>query len=647
MEDLLVAAGSIFEPMRFLMLSVGVIFGLVIGVIPGLGGLFGLAILIPLTYQLDPIAAVALLLGMSSVTTTSDTIPAVMIGVPGTVGAAATVVDGHELAKQGHAARALGAAYSASLIGGVFGALVLALALPVMRPLVLLINFGDLFAITVFGLTLVSILAGRDPIKGVMAALVGALVAYTGLDPHEGVERWTFGDVYLWDGVPTVIVFLGIFAVPELAGLLRRGQIQDRAAPPEPGGLRRGIRDTLRNWTLVLRSSAIGSLLGAVPGIGVTVIEWVAYGDASRKPGKDVAFGQGNIRGVIAPESANNAKEGGALIPTLAFGIPGSASMAILLGAFTIHGIVPGPDMLRDEAPLLISMILTIAIANLMGASICLVMTRPLARLATVPATTLVPIALVFVALGAFQISKDVRDFAVLLTFAGLGMAMKRYGWSRPAFTLGFVLAPNLERFFFLSYQLTGWNWLLQPLVIVFLSTSAFILTRKIFTWRRDRAAVEPPLGRGDFVLTLVMVATAGSCLSATWTLPFAAAVFPATVALVLLMMASPLLYRQVSSIRVQKIEKSLTFFWTTWFLIAVALLGVLILALGHIAGSIIFIFASAVRFGRPSAIFAGVAAIAVATVIFLVFDVLSGQSWPATWFEQAAGAWVSGDSVR
>ena len=640
METLLIAAGSLMQPTTVLMLFAGVVFGLVIGVIPGLGGLFGLTILIPLTYHLDPVAAVALLLGMSSVTTTSDTIPAVMIGVPGTVGAAATVLDGHELAKQGQAARALGAAYSASLIGGLFGALTLALALPVMRPLVLLVNFGDLFAVTVFGLALVSVLAGRDPIKGVIAALFGALVAYSGLDPHEGVARWTLGQVYLWDGVPVVIVFLGIFAVPELADLLRRGQIQHSAARPEPGGLRRGIRETLQNWTLVLRSSAIGSLLGAVPGVGVTVIEWVAYGDASRKPGPGVAFGQGNIRGVIAPESANNAKEGGALIPTLAFGIPGSASMAILLGAFTIHGIVPGPNMLRDDAPLLVSMILTIAVANLIGAGICLFMTRPLARLSTVRATTLVPIAMVFVALGAFQVGKDFRDLATLLVFAALGMAMKRYGWSRPAFTLGFVLGPNLERFFFLSYQLTGWVWLLQPMVIGLLSASAFILIRQIVIWRRTNSTVGPTHGFGDLGVTLAISAATAGCLATALGLPLAAALFPAVVAAALLVLAAPLFWRQVLAVRPRGSARQGGARADLRFLLAVLMLAVLVLALGHIAGSVTFIAASALWFGRTSVTGALVATAITAIIIYVVFDALSGQNWPASWLETALGAW-------
>jgi putative tricarboxylic transport membrane protein len=633
METLLLALTSLMEWHRLALLFAGVAFGLVIGVIPGIGGIFGLTILIPLTYSLDPIGAFALLLGMASVTTTSDTIPAVLIGVPGTVGAAATVVDGHQLARQGQAARALGAAYSASLIGGLFGAFLLALALPVMRPLVLFLNFADLFAITAFGLTLVAMLAGKDPLKGLIAALLGALVAFTGLDPYEGTERWTFGQIYLWDGLPTAIVFLGLFAVPELAGLIARGRIADVGTTPDPKGLRQGVGETLRNLPLVLRSGGIGALLGAVPGIGVIVIEWVAYGDAARRAGKGPAFGEGNIRGVIAPESANNAKEGGSLLPTLAFGIPGSAPMALLLGAFTIHGLTPGPDLLRDEAPFVVSLVLTIALANVIGAVVCLLMTRQLARLALVPATVLVPVALAFVVLGAFQTSKDPRDLVVLMVFSALGLAMKRYGWSRPAFTLGLVLGPNLERFFFLSWQISGWSWLTQPLVMVILGGSAVLIIGQLRRFRRDRGSLAAqPQGRGDVVLGTGAAFTALGCLIACTRLPTGAAVFPALVAAALLVATVPILprlWRQASN---PLEDEGAGLAADTRFLAATAGLALLLLAFGHLAGPAIFILAAAGVLRHPSFARAALAAAIVAAVTFGLFDLLAPQSWPKPW---------------
>ncbi len=636
MDVLLTAVGELMDPFRLGILVLGVIFGLALGVIPGLGGIFGLTLLIPVTYTLDPVAAFALLLGMASVTTTSDTIPAVMIGVPGTVGAAATVLDGHALAKKGQAARALGAAYSASMIGGVFGALVLALSLPFMRPLVLLLNYGDLLAITAFGLTLVSMLSGRSPLKGVIAALFGALVAYSGLDPVEGEARWTFGQVYLWEGVPTAILFLGLFGLPELANLLRRGQIQSESTATEKGGLGRGIRDTLRNWPLVLRSSAIGSLLGAVPGVGVTVIEWVAYGDAARRPGKDVPLGEGNIRGVIAPESANNSKEGGSLLPTLAFGIPGSAPMAILLGAFMIHGIVPGPSMLTDHAPLLVSMVLAIALANVIGAGICLGMTGTLARLATVPATSLVPIALVFVVLGALQTNRVMLDLVTLLTFGAIGLAMGRLGWPRPAFALGFVLGPNLERFFFLTYQISGWEWLAQPMVIVVLAVSAAMLIRQLASWRRGRLGASLAPRGPDIAFTALVALGAAGCLVASSRLPFAAGIFPAIIA-GLILVCAPLLMVQAwrrgpdLGVRWQPLSD-------LGFMAAVAGLGLMMFLIGHVAGPVAFIGLAALWFGRPGPMATLITMGAVGTTIYIAFDLLLVQTWPKPWLLSLVG---------
>lgn len=631
MDAIAVALSQFADPMHLAALVGGVLIGLVIGVIPGLGGIFGLTLLVPATYMLDPTLAMVMLLGMASVTTTSDTIPAVLIGVPGTVGAAATVLDGHALARRGEAARALGAAYAASLIGGLFGAFLLALSVPVMRPLALMLTFPDLLAITVFSLTLVAMLSGGHQLKGMLAALLGALAAYIGLDPQEGVARWTFGEVYLWDGLPVAIVFLGLFGLPELAAILGRGRIDTAAAPPEPGGLRRGIGEALRAWPLVLRSGGIGALLGAVPGIGVTVIEWIAYGDAARRPGPGPAFGEGNIRGVIAPESANNAKEGGALLPTLAFGIPGSATMSILLGAFAVHGLVPGPDLLRDHAPLVVTLILTVALANLLGAAICLGATPALARLARVPASSLVPVALVFVTLGAFQSAHDPRDFAALLGFGALGMAMKGLGWSRPAFALGFVLGPNLERFFFLSHQISGWSWLGRPLVLVLLAAAAATVLRQ--TLRRMRARAGRDRARAPaaerLMLGLMLLLAAGA-LATALAMPIAAGIFPGIVAGLAVALSAGLLAASVLSRPAA--APSASPMPGLRFLAATLGLALLILGFGHIAGPTLFLLAAAARFRRPPLLAALATAAAVALACYAIFDLAAPQSWPLPW---------------
>ena len=638
MENLFLALEALADPLRLGMLFLGVILGLTIGVIPGLGGIFGLTILVPLTYSLDPVAAIALLVGMASVTTTSDTIPAVLLGVPGTVGAAATVVDGHEMAKNGQAAEALGAAYFSSMVGGIFGALVLALALPIMRPLVLFLNYGDLLAITIFGLTLVAILSGKSQLRGLIAAVFGVQVSLLGLDPYESAERWTFGNIYFWDGLPVAIVFLGLFGLPELGSILSRGSIQSAEITAVRGGLGRGVIAAIRNWRLVIKSSAIGSFLGAVPGIGVTVIEWIAYGVATKNRGAGPAFGAGNIRGVIGPESANNSKEGGALLPTIAFGIPGSATMAILLGAFAIHGLAPGPSMLDTNAPILIALILSVAFANIIGATICLGLTPTLAKISTIRSEILVPVALTFIVVGAYQTHKDIMDIAVLLVFGILGATMKHVGWSRPAFVLGFVLGPNLERFFAITYQISGWNWLSQPVVLVILALAAASLIRGQKSWKQAKLknAASPHLRmavftKGDKSLAIVIALTSAWMVFDLLKAPMATKLFPSivggvSVGLVILLLALELLRGPDPSSK-----KSWAEGWRSdrSLMLTALSLSIILILFGHLAGPAIFGFFALYSVGRITLWKSILIATATTTILFLVFDVLASQSWP------------------
>lgn len=633
MEVFIDAAAGLFEPARFLMLVTGVFLGITIGVIPGLGGIFGLTLLVPLTYSLDPMATFALLLGMASVTTTSDTIPAILLGIPGTVGSAATVVDGHELAKQGQASRALGAAYTSSLIGGLFGALVLTAALPIMRPLVLLLNYGDLLAITLFGLALVAVLSSGDLLRGLLAAIVGILVSFIGLDPFDGEPRGTFGMLYFWDGVPTAVLFLGLFGLSELSGILRRGSIERAAISGRRDFFRQGVVDTMRNWRTVLKCSAIGSFLGAVPGVGVTVIEWIAYGITARQKTDGPPFGSGNIAGVIGPESANNAKEGGALVPTLAFGIPGSATMAILLGAFAIHGLVPGPRMLEQDAPLLVSMIMTVAIANILATGICLCMTPQLARIARVPAFLLVPAALSFIALGAFSTNRDATDLVLLVIFGAIGIAFKATGWSRPAFALGFVLGPNLERFFFLTYQISGWEWLSQPSVLIVLALSVLVFGREI---RRYKVAAPRESGvvRIDLGLTIIAASGIFAVIIFSQSASFAAKLFPLAVSVPGFILAVIILVQRMGEMR-----RTAPLVSSEWaggsgiYLIALATVNSLfLLAFGHLVGTCLFMIGAMAALGNRDLKTIAIALPCTGIVVYGVFNFLSTRSWPAPW---------------
>jgi TctA family transporter len=466
--DMLGSAILAFQNManieRLGFLFFGVLIGLVLGVIPGLGGLVGLSLLLPFTFNMDPYTALAFMMGLQAVVVTSDTIPAVLFGVPGTVGSAATILDGYPMARKGEAGRAFGAAFSSSVIGGLFGALLLGVSVPVLRPIVLEIGSPELLAICVFGLSLVAVLSGGSPLKGLAGACIGLMVATAGDDPQTGTLRWTFDSLYLWDGLPVVPLALGLFAIPELADMAITKQsinVKDEDKQDARFGQIEGIKDTFRNWFLVLRCATIGSSLGAVPGIGASVIDWIAYGHAARtEKGAPETFGKGDVRGVIASESSNNAKEGGALVPTIAFGVPGSASMALILGAFLIHGLVPGPDMLTKNLDVTYTLVWSVAIANILGAGICFTFANQLAKVALVRIGVLAPVVLAITYIGAFQGSRQWGDIYALLIFGLIGWIMKRLRWPRPPLILGFVLGGLVERYMFISTERYGADWL-------------------------------------------------------------------------------------------------------------------------------------------------------------------------------------------
>ena len=473
----------LLEPARLMFLFLGVLIGLAIGVLPGLNGIVGMAMLIPFTYNLDEYTAFALLLGMAAVITSSDFITAVLFGVPGHVGAAATVIDGHAMAKKGEAGRAFGAGFASSLAGGIVGAIVLAVSIPILRPIMLvdrLAGAARLHAVRhVDGGDLVR---PRPAQRTDCSRVSGLMIAMVGSRAQSGTLRWTFDWLYLWDGVPLIPATLGIFALPELAELAvsRKRIAGDNAPNINLSSQWEGVRDVARNWWLVLRCGVLGVGLGAIPGIGSAVIDWIAYGYAQRTEKNSETFGTGDVRGVIAPESSNNAKEGGHLVPTIAFGVPAGASMAILLGAFLMHGLTPGPDMLTKHLDLTYMIVWSLTLAHVMGAIICLACSRWLAQISRIRPEILLPVIIALVFVAAFEGEHDWGDLYLLLGFGIVGWIMKRLGWPRPPMVLGIVVGGIFERYLFISTQLYGWGWLLRWPVLAILACVAWVLYRPL-----------------------------------------------------------------------------------------------------------------------------------------------------------------------
>lgn len=473
------------------MLFLGCAIGLYLGAVPGLGGMVGFAMLMPFTFGMDPVVAFALLLGMYAVTTTSDTLTAVLLGVPGTGAAAATVVDGYPMSQRGEAMRALGAAYTGSAIGGVFGALSLAVSLPIIAPLI--VNFAppEFFMLGVLGLTYVGALSGRSIARGLIAALFGLLIATVGYSTQGGIARYSFEVNYLLDGFAVIPLALGLFAIPEIVELACCGLPIARHAETgsNKGQMLLGIRDAFANWWLIIRSSLIGIYIGMLPGIGAAIADWVAYGHAVQSAKDKSQFGKGDVRGVIAPETANNSVKGSDLVPTIAFGIPGSAAMSILLGAFLIHGLRPGPDMLTTKLSFTYSMVWTLVIANVTGALALMLWSKQITKIVFLRANLIVPSIILFAFMGAWVNKSNVGDWFALLGFGIVGLWLKQAGWPRPPVILGFVLGPIMETNLDITLQAIGPGFVTRPLVIAMIVILAVSFAYELRRQRQMRAS--------------------------------------------------------------------------------------------------------------------------------------------------------------
>ena len=465
----------LLEPAFYLFVLAGVSVGMVLGIIPGLAGGTGLAILIPFVYGIEPVYGIALLIGMLAITTTSDSFSSILLGVPGTAGSQATIIDGYAMTRRGEGATALGAAFSASLLGGIAGAAALSVAVFFARPLIMAMGSPELLMLALIGITVVALVSRGSVLVGILTAALGMLLGSSGAAPAAAVRRFTFGSEYLYDGFSIVLVSLGLFAIPEIVNLLASNQAIS-ASGEIRGSKREGVKAVLRNPRLVLQSATIGTVVGIIPGLGGHVVDWLAYGAASRTV-KNPTFGDGDIRGVIAPESANNAKEGGALIPTILFAIPGSPAMAIFLGGLMLMGVQPGPRMIEQNPSLLFALVATLVLANIVATTVSFGASTILVKVATVPPKKFAPALMVLFAVAAYQRSESVLDLVTLFFFGALGVLLVYLRWSRVPLIIGYVLAVPIERYLTLSYSLyQGFGFLTRPWVLVLSSVIVLLL---------------------------------------------------------------------------------------------------------------------------------------------------------------------------
>ena len=484
LEALFSALATILSGPSLFFLILGVLIGLVVGVIPGFGGTVGLSLLLPFVFGMEPVSGIAMMMGLMSVVATSDTFPAVLIGVPGSVSAQATVMDGFPLAKKGQAARALSAAFFSSLFGGLFGAVILTAIIQIAKPIILAFGTGEMLMLAIFGISVVGTLTGSSIFKGLAAACLGMIVGCIGISPASSEYRLDFSTMlevqnpmvmYLGGGIHLMVVAISIFAFPEIVELLRSNKAVSEKAELEKSGWLKGLKDFLKNKFLVLRCSFIGSFIGLIPGIGGSCIDWISYSHAKTTVKDNENFGNGDIRGVIGPESSSNSKEGGALVPTLLFGIPGSGGTAILMGGLILLGVDPGIQMIDTQLDLIYTIIWSLAVANIFGAIICVAMAKPISKLTTINFTVLAPFLISLILFAIFNSTRSWGDL-IFATFIGvMAVFMKRYDYSRVALMIGFVLSDSIETYLYQTMQFYEFTELFtRPIFLVLILVSVF-----------------------------------------------------------------------------------------------------------------------------------------------------------------------------
>ena len=488
-----------FNTLVFLILGMGL--GLVFGAIPGLGGTTALALLLPVTYGMDTISALALSGGVMGAVPMGGSISAILLNTPGSAPNAATCLDGYPLARQGKAGLAIGAAASSNAIGGLIGTLSLLIVLPVARDLVLAFGPPEFFLLSVIGLVMVAgATRGVSIVRGLVGAGLGLMISMIGYDQVNGGVRYTFGIQYLWDGVHLVPALIGLFAGAEMINLWVKGEVVAQT----PGDVRitrtrDGLLETFRQWPTVLRGSLIGTVVGAIPGIGGTVAAFLSYSMTVQVSKDPDSFGKGNIQGVIAPEAAINAKDASTLIPTLAFGIPGSAEMAVFLGILVLHGLQPGPLILTQNRNEIYGLVWALTASCVCASLIGLLIVRWLSLVTLIPSTTLVPIVLSIALVGSWAVDQTIENTVVSVVFALLGYAMLRLDYPRLPVVISLVLGGGIERTLHQSLAMSNGSWaifVLRPVgVVLVLWILAALLAAPARAVMRRMSAQHPPGG--------------------------------------------------------------------------------------------------------------------------------------------------------
>jgi putative tricarboxylic transport membrane protein len=491
MEAFLGGLGAAFAPQILLLVLAGTLLGIVVGALPGISGSTTTALLLPLTVTMSPTAAIAFLGSIYCAANYGGSITAILINTPGDPSASATAFDGYPLARRGEAGRALGMSAVASAIGGIFSVVVLIVAAPLLARLAYQFGPPEYFALALFGLSMVAAVGGDSPAKNLMGGASGVLLATIGLDLTTGVERFTFGVPALSDGLGFIPVLVGLFAIAELLERMsQRGVVQEfvkLTAMDLPTWA-----DFRKCAKAISLSSVIGTFIGILPALGATTAALICYNETKRWSKHKEEFGKGAIEGVAGPEAANNAAVGGAMVPTLALGIPGSTTTAIILAGLMIQGVRPGPHLFNEQPTLLYVVFGSMLACNLLYLVLGFAFAKAFARVTLIPDAFLWPAVFVLSVVGAYAPNQSMVDVMIMLAFGVVGFFFKRYGFSPAPLIMGLVLGSMVEETLKQSLLLFDQDWTLffvRPVVVVlFAITLAGLLAPPLWrAWQRAR----------------------------------------------------------------------------------------------------------------------------------------------------------------
>lgn len=439
------AFSVIVQPQTIFWLLISSVIGYITGALPGMGAALTISLLIPITYYLDPAVALIIMGTIFTVCVYAGSLSAILLNVPGTAGSAATCMDGYMMAQKGEALTALGISTGASFLGSIGSTILLIIGAQILLKPMLALGPAEYFWITVLGLTIIASLSSTGLVKGVIGACLGLLLSFIGQELITGTYRYTFGTLYLIDGIELVAVIIGFFGISEVISMMTSKQTSISKVGKLSGSVWQGILIPIKRLLITVKSFIIGFVVGVMPGVGYSISTWLAYDEARRTSKEPDKFGQGSIDGVIAPEVSNNATVGGSLLPTLLLGIPGSDTAAVVLAGMIAHGIMPGPQLFSQRADLVYTFYLGLLIAGFLIVILGLAVLPFAAKVTIMPLGVVAPIVLVLCFAGALSITVDIKDTIVVGLIGLLAYVMKRLGYPIVTVVLGFVLGPIME----------------------------------------------------------------------------------------------------------------------------------------------------------------------------------------------------------